>query len=244
MPCLEDHCKRSVERYGKRFDYMHKWLDESCMVLGPIHRRYFRHNVDDLNKKAHLLFPNKSNEERILFRDVIADHILYDLMDTEGKRVPKQQKQTIKVDNVSSDSMNRLVTFINREDKQDIALENGISIEDVECTIQLAKLILDNRIIGEDKCIAQGKLDKMLKEKCPIYQGSHFQSIQNYIRNLQRAGVPVMSSNQGSFLAITKEDILSVIKWRKTKLDSDAKNIAKIEKILGELNFGENNVEL
>jgi len=44
LPSHEEHCRRSLNRYGKRFDELHRWVDEPWEVLGKFHRIY-RHDL-------------------------------------------------------------------------------------------------------------------------------------------------------------------------------------------------------
>ena len=43
MSTLKDHCEDCVKELGEDFRYVHEWLDELFLYVGPDHRDY-RHN--------------------------------------------------------------------------------------------------------------------------------------------------------------------------------------------------------
>ena len=55
MPSHEEHCQESLRKYGKRFDELHKWMDEPWEVLGRTHRMH-RHDPRTTPQEAKKLF--------------------------------------------------------------------------------------------------------------------------------------------------------------------------------------------
>jgi len=55
MPSHEEHCQDSVRKYGKRFDDLHRWMDEPYEILGKRHRMY-RHDPRTTPQEAKKLF--------------------------------------------------------------------------------------------------------------------------------------------------------------------------------------------
>jgi len=55
MPAHEEHCLDSLKKYGKRFDELHRWMDEPWEVLGKKHRMY-RHDPYTTPQEAKKIF--------------------------------------------------------------------------------------------------------------------------------------------------------------------------------------------
>ena len=47
MPSLEEHCKRTLKRYGVEGGNIHKWLDEPSRKYAGAHRQ-FRHDTETI----------------------------------------------------------------------------------------------------------------------------------------------------------------------------------------------------
>ena len=70
MPTQEEHCRDSLRKYGKRFDELHKWMDEPRELLGKKHRMY-RHDPRTTPQEAKKLFGEYADHACI-------DHIMLD----------------------------------------------------------------------------------------------------------------------------------------------------------------------
>lgn len=70
MPRHEVHCQDSLTKYGKRFDTLHRWMDQPSAILGKTHRVY-RHDVCKTPKEARKLFGEFADHACL-------DHILLD----------------------------------------------------------------------------------------------------------------------------------------------------------------------
>jgi len=70
MPSHEKHCQQSYERYNKRFDKLHTWMDEPWKLLGKEHRMY-RHDPYISPKEVKELFGKYADHACL-------DHILLD----------------------------------------------------------------------------------------------------------------------------------------------------------------------
>ena len=44
MPSYDEHCKASKSLLGEDFGYVHKFLDEFFLSMGPKHRKFRHHN--------------------------------------------------------------------------------------------------------------------------------------------------------------------------------------------------------
>ncbi len=49
MPSFEEHCKFSDLRTGKRYEDLHKWMDEFQKDMGVNHREK-RHSLNDIEE--------------------------------------------------------------------------------------------------------------------------------------------------------------------------------------------------
>ena len=70
MPNHEEHCADSLRRYGKIFSEVHRWIDESCTILGSSHRKY-RHDPCVTPFEAKAIFGDLADH-------VVLDHIRLD----------------------------------------------------------------------------------------------------------------------------------------------------------------------
>ena len=80
MPSHEEHCQDSLRRYGKRFDKLHRWMDEPSTVLGPSHRKY-RHDPNKTPQIAKVLFGPLADQACL-------DHIRLDELERRRKGIP------------------------------------------------------------------------------------------------------------------------------------------------------------
>jgi integrase len=80
MPSHEEHCQDSLKRYGKRFDELHRWLDEPSTMLANGHRIY-RHDPVSTPKLARKLFGEFADQAAL-------DHIRLDKL--ESSRLKKE----------------------------------------------------------------------------------------------------------------------------------------------------------
>lgn len=76
MPSLKIHEEFSLEKYGRRFTELHKWMDEPVKTHGPSHRR-FRHDVNKTPKNAEKLFGKDAELACI-------DHIILDRIEEKN----------------------------------------------------------------------------------------------------------------------------------------------------------------
>ena len=87
MPRHEEHCQDSLTKYGKRFDALHKWMDEPSTILGKKHRIY-RHNPYETPKKAKKLFGEFAD-------DACLDHIRLDRTPVSKWIMPPPRKKDV-----------------------------------------------------------------------------------------------------------------------------------------------------
>ena len=80
MPSHEEHRQDSLKRYGKRFDELHRWMDEPSTVLGPSHRKY-RHDPNKTPQIAKVLFGPLADQACL-------DHIRLDELERRRKGIP------------------------------------------------------------------------------------------------------------------------------------------------------------
>jgi hypothetical protein len=50
MPSLEQHCEECIHFLGDEFSYVHIWLDEFAIILGPRHRlsRHHKEGIEEV----------------------------------------------------------------------------------------------------------------------------------------------------------------------------------------------------
>jgi len=77
MPSLKVHEEFSLEKYGKKFTELHKWMDEPARKHGPSHR-WVRHDPDKTPQEARELFGKNADKACI-------DHITLDRIDERSK---------------------------------------------------------------------------------------------------------------------------------------------------------------
>jgi len=77
MPSHEEHCQDSLSKYGKRFDDLHRWMDEPWEVAGKYHRMY-RHEPFTTPQEVRKLFGEYADHACI-------DHILLDRRESPGR---------------------------------------------------------------------------------------------------------------------------------------------------------------
>ena len=80
MPSFEEHCNSSELRTGKRYEELHKWIDEFQKEMGINHREK-RHSLNDIDKVR-----ERWGEEGVIEFLV---HIIADFKDTKNKLVNK-----------------------------------------------------------------------------------------------------------------------------------------------------------
>ena len=85
MPSHEEHCQDSLKRYGKRFDELHRWLDEPSTMLAKGHRIH-RHDPVTTPKLAKELFGEFADQACI-------DHIRLDRLEERRLRKEKAKKK-------------------------------------------------------------------------------------------------------------------------------------------------------
>lgn len=79
MPSHEEHCQDSLKRYGKRFDELHRWMDEPSTLLGPSHRKY-RHDPNTTPQIARVLFGPLADQACL-------DHVRLDELESRRKGI-------------------------------------------------------------------------------------------------------------------------------------------------------------
>lgn len=87
MPLHEEHCRESSRKYGKRFDNLHRWMDEPSAILGKKHRMY-RHNPYVTPKKAKELFGEFAD-------DACLNHIKLDRTQSSKRAAALSQKRAV-----------------------------------------------------------------------------------------------------------------------------------------------------
>ncbi len=83
MPSHEEHCEDSLRRYGKRFDELHRWMDEPSVIMGSKHRTY-RHDPYKTPQEAKLLFGPLADQACL-------DHIRLDQQESKRKGIGKMR---------------------------------------------------------------------------------------------------------------------------------------------------------
>ena len=84
MPSRKEHCQDSLERYGKRFDELHKWMDEPSTMLARYHRIH-RHDPVGTPPIAKRLFGELADQACI-------DHIRLDKLGEKRLKREKSKK--------------------------------------------------------------------------------------------------------------------------------------------------------
>jgi hypothetical protein len=87
MPSHEEHCQDSLKRYGKRFDDLHRWLDEPSTLMGTNHRIH-RHDPVTTPKLAKELFGEFADQAAL-------DHIRLDELERRKQRKKKAKKAQV-----------------------------------------------------------------------------------------------------------------------------------------------------
>jgi hypothetical protein len=86
MPSHEQHCKLSLERYGKDFSGLHGWMDEPAVVIVGMTHRKFRHDIYTTPQEALKIFGEFADQACI-------DHIKQDANeDRKREKKPKRSK--------------------------------------------------------------------------------------------------------------------------------------------------------
>ena len=75
MPNLEEHCARTLRRYGVEGRDIHSWMDEPCKTYVGAHRQ-FRHNTETIYLEGRLFHTIYGSElaENIALDHITADH--------------------------------------------------------------------------------------------------------------------------------------------------------------------------
>ena len=89
MPNLEEHCKRTLKRYGVEGRDIHKWLDKPSRKYTGSHRE-FRHDSDAIRLVGNL-FGEKYG--RTLAENIALDHIMLDHEEDIQKRARKKESE-------------------------------------------------------------------------------------------------------------------------------------------------------
>jgi hypothetical protein len=88
MPSLEQHCRESVEAFGKRYEEVHRWLDEYAGAPGiGMRHRAKRHHAEGIEECV-----RRFGEE---VREVARQHIISDLRSegwTDDYPFPKNER--------------------------------------------------------------------------------------------------------------------------------------------------------
>ena len=84
MPSHEERCQDSLKLYGKRFDELHRWIDEPSTMLAKGHRIH-RHDPVTTPKVAKELFGEFADQACI-------DHIRLDRLEERRLRKEKAKK--------------------------------------------------------------------------------------------------------------------------------------------------------
>lgn len=74
MPSLEEHCKRTLKRYGVEGRDIHQWLDEPSRKYAGVHRQ-FRHDTETIRLVGEI-FGKKYGKS--LAENIALDHIMLD----------------------------------------------------------------------------------------------------------------------------------------------------------------------
>lgn len=82
MPNLEEHCKRTLKRYGVEGRDIHKWLDKPSRKYAGAHRQ-FRHDTETIRLVGEI-FGKKYG--RSLAENIALDHIMLDHEEEVKKR--------------------------------------------------------------------------------------------------------------------------------------------------------------
>ncbi len=75
MKTCEEHCARTLKRYGVSGKDIHEWMDAPVLIAGPGHRR-FRHDIKKDLPNAHLVFDSKYG--RSMVENIFLDHLIAD----------------------------------------------------------------------------------------------------------------------------------------------------------------------
>lgn len=94
MPCLEEHCRHTKERYGYEFREIHSWMDETVKMKGPNHRED-RHDPFKTPEKAKEIFWEQvPSEYRKFIPDAVLDHIRLDYEEESNSEEDKRKQKS------------------------------------------------------------------------------------------------------------------------------------------------------
>jgi hypothetical protein len=100
MPCCDEHCKQSLERYRYEFREVHTWMDEPSQTAMSFRHQVVRHDpyhtpIDAMN----IFFDKIPKEFRNHVSDSVLDHIVLDEKEKKiGKlSIKKNRKLKVKV---------------------------------------------------------------------------------------------------------------------------------------------------
>lgn len=85
MPNLEEHCRRTIERYGVEGRDIHSWLDEPSREYAASHRE-FRHDSETVRLVGELFGKTYGSS---LAENIALDHIMVDHEEEIRKRKPE-----------------------------------------------------------------------------------------------------------------------------------------------------------
>jgi len=71
MPSLEEHCQRTLKKYGVEGREIHEWLDDPARIFGVGHRQ-FRHDAETIRLVGEI-FGEKYGKS--LVENIALDHI-------------------------------------------------------------------------------------------------------------------------------------------------------------------------
>jgi len=93
MPCLEEHCRHTLKRFGVEGREIHSWLDEPSKLFTTSHRQ-FRHDTETV-RLAGKLFGEKYG--KALAENIALDHIMADHEEEIKKRSEAPETVTLKI---------------------------------------------------------------------------------------------------------------------------------------------------
>ena len=89
MPNLEEHCKRTLKRYGVEGRDIHEWLDKPSRKHAGVHRQ-FRHDTKTI-KLVGNVFGEKYGRE--MAENIALDHIMLDHKEEIERRKEEKRQQ-------------------------------------------------------------------------------------------------------------------------------------------------------
>lgn len=97
MPKCDVHSEHCKEMYGYEFREVHRWMDKTAKIKGPMHRED-RHDPFETPENAEEIFWNQVPDEyRKFINDAVKDHIILDQEnDSKSQKSSRKQKSKLK----------------------------------------------------------------------------------------------------------------------------------------------------